>query len=66
MVTVIQQRPTDGIRRATGGAAEHLEPLVQAVLGGPSPVRFELWDGSSFGGGESGGTLVVRSPMVAP
>ena len=64
MVTVVQQRPTDGaVRQATGGAAAHVEPLVQTVLRRPSPVRFEFWDGSSFGGGETGGTWWCARPM---
>src|SRR3954454_15205012 len=46
-----------------GDAASILEPLARAVFGHDSPVRFELWDGSSFGSAD-GGTIVVHSTMA--
>ena len=52
----IEQQPVPG------GAATHLEPLVQAVLGRTSPVRFELWDGSSFGPAGGTSSIRVRTP----
>jgi cyclopropane-fatty-acyl-phospholipid synthase len=38
-----------------------LEPLAEALFGGPPPVRFELWDGSVLGDAAGPGTVRVRS-----
>jgi cyclopropane-fatty-acyl-phospholipid synthase len=44
-----------------GGAAAAVAPLLALFFGGPSPVRFEFWDGTSLGP-RHGDTLQVRSP----
>jgi cyclopropane-fatty-acyl-phospholipid synthase len=60
-MTVTDERVAGFTRPASvGGAARHVEPLVRAVLGGPAPVRFELWDGSGFGPDDRG-VVRVRS-----
>jgi len=47
----------------TRTAAEVLEPVFGALLGGPPPVRFELWDGSTIGPAAPVlGTVRVNSP----
>jgi cyclopropane-fatty-acyl-phospholipid synthase len=42
-------------------AAAALSPLVRNLLGDRTPVRFELWDGSSIGPEDGAGTIHVRS-----
>jgi cyclopropane-fatty-acyl-phospholipid synthase len=44
-----------------GGVAVALAPLLTHFFGGPAPVRFEFWDGTSLGPSH-GDTLQVRSP----
>ena len=44
-----------------GGVAVALAPLLTHFFGGPPPVRFEFWDGTSHGPSH-GDTLQVRSP----
>jgi len=44
-----------------GGVAVALAPLLAHFFGGPPPVRFEFWDGTSLGPSH-GDTLRVRSP----
>lgn len=48
---------------AGGGAsvATTLQPMLDAMLGDPLPIRFEFWDGSGLGPDESVGTLFLRS-----
>jgi cyclopropane-fatty-acyl-phospholipid synthase len=45
-----------------GSAAESIAPLLRAMVGPDAPVRFEFWDGSAIGPGDSVGTLEIRSP----
>ncbi|MGA3149779.1 MAG: cyclopropane-fatty-acyl-phospholipid synthase family protein [Acidimicrobiales bacterium] len=45
----------------SGSAADALVPLIRALVGSTAPVRFEFWDGSSFGPPDSIGTLQIRS-----
>lgn len=55
-------RPSSGaLRPRTRSAAEALAPLLQSLLGGHVPVRFELWDGTGFGPTDGPGTIHVRS-----
>jgi len=61
-MTLMSERPVEQVE-VPGDAATHLEPLVRAMLGHDSPVRFELWDGSSFGS-SGGGTIRVNSAMA--
>ncbi|MGA3352130.1 MAG: class I SAM-dependent methyltransferase [Acidimicrobiales bacterium] len=42
-------------------AAHALAPIIASLFGGGVPVRFELWDGSSFGPRDGPGTIHVRS-----
>jgi cyclopropane-fatty-acyl-phospholipid synthase len=42
--------------------SETLSPIVRALLGDPSPVRMEFWDGSALGPTDGAGTLRMRSP----
>ncbi len=44
-----------------GDVAPAVAPLLTHFFGGPPPVRFEFWDGTSLGP-RRGGTLQVRSP----
>jgi cyclopropane-fatty-acyl-phospholipid synthase len=44
-----------------GGVAVALGPLLVHFFGGPPPVRFEFWDGTSLGPSH-GDTVQVRSP----
>ena len=48
-------------RHQRKNAAHALAPLIESLLGGQVPVRFELWDGSGFGPTDGLGTLHVRS-----
>jgi cyclopropane-fatty-acyl-phospholipid synthase len=43
-----------------GGVAEAVAPLLTHFFGGPPPVQFAFWDGTSLGP-TGGGTLQVRS-----
>ena len=62
-MTLIHERPVQAPSAITpGDAARHLETLVHAVLGAPSPVRFELWDGSSLGPPGATSCIRVRTP----
>ena len=49
-------KPVPGV-----GVAVSLAPLLAHFFGGPPPVRFEFWDGTSLGPSH-GDTLRVRSP----
>ena len=57
--------PDPGQRRSDpppgDGAAAVLAPFLRAVVGPDVPVRFEFWDGSSFGPSDGIGTLSIRS-----
>ena len=44
-----------------GSAADALAPLVEALVGGDVPVRFEFWDGSHIGPADGVGTVRIRS-----
>jgi cyclopropane-fatty-acyl-phospholipid synthase len=41
--------------------ADDIQPLLDAVLGGEPPLRFEFWDGSGLGPTGGPGTVHVRS-----
>ena len=43
------------------GAAAAVAPLITAMLGGKLTIRFDFWDGSSFGPAEPVGVVIVRS-----
>ena len=55
-----QQHPS-GDDPPGGGVATAVAPLLAHFFGGPPPVRFEFWDGTSLGPAH-GDTLQVRSP----
>jgi cyclopropane-fatty-acyl-phospholipid synthase len=60
MSTDERKRTSERIR--TQAVADLFDPVLQAVLGGAPPVRFEFWDGS-FAGPEEGSNVVkVQSP----
>jgi cyclopropane-fatty-acyl-phospholipid synthase len=42
--------------------ASTIEPMLRAVLRGPSPIPLECWDGSSIDGTGGPGRLILRSP----
>ncbi len=44
------------------GAAGVLAPLLAAMVGTATPVRFEFWDGSGVGPTDGIGTLAIQSP----
>jgi cyclopropane-fatty-acyl-phospholipid synthase len=51
------------IRRREGHTvAQALKPLIESIVPGPAPVRFEFWDQSTLGSDDSVGSVVVRSP----
>ena len=41
--------------------AVQLAPMLDALVGSPSPIRIEFWDGSAVGPTDGPGTLTVRS-----
>ncbi len=43
------------------GAAAAVAPLITAMLGGKLTIRFDFWDGSSFGPADPVGVIHVRS-----
>jgi cyclopropane-fatty-acyl-phospholipid synthase len=49
-------RPGDGA--GGGGVAAAFAPLLDALFGGPPPVRFQFWDGTAAG--PEGGPALVR------
>lgn len=42
--------------------AEKLTEMFEALFGGPPPVVFEFWDGSSLGDTNGPGRLIIRRP----
>jgi cyclopropane-fatty-acyl-phospholipid synthase len=60
MSTDERKRTSERIR--TQAVAELFDPLLQAVLGGAPPVRFEFWDGSFAGPQEGPNVVKVQSP----
>ena len=57
----VRERPPTAARAATP-AAEAMQPVFTALFGGPPPVLFEFWDGSSAGPPVgSPGQVTVRS-----
>lgn len=56
-----QDRPAAAEPDSGGGVATAVAPLLAHFFGGPPPVRFEFWDGTSLGP-TRGDTLQVRSP----
>jgi cyclopropane-fatty-acyl-phospholipid synthase len=58
-----QQRIRGGEAVPDGGVAAALAPLLTHFFGGPPPVRFEFWDGTSLGP-LHGDTLHVCSPAA--
>ena len=59
MVMLDAERATMATNSAT--AADAMEPMITAVLKGPPPIRFEFWDGSSFGPDTGPGTIRINS-----
>ncbi len=57
-----QTRPAP--RLGGTSAAEVFRPLIQAILGAGTPVRFEFWDGTSLGPAAGPGAMWVQSPDV--
>ncbi len=51
-------------RNRTAAVAPRLEPLTELAFAGPTPVRFEAWDGSRLGPDNSPGTIRLRSPAA--
>ena len=45
----------------TGGAADHVEPLLDWFFVDEIPMRFEFWDGTAIGPESALGTVAVRS-----
>ena len=60
MSTDERKRTSERVR--TQAVAELFDPLLQAVLGGAPPVRFEFWDGSFAGPREGANVVKVQSP----
>ena len=56
-----QATPSVAPPRRGASAAAALSPLVNSLLGGRVPVRFELWDGSALGPDDAVGVIHVRS-----
>ena len=56
-----QATPSVAPPRRGASAAASLSPLVNSLLGGRVPVRFELWDGSALGPDDAVGVIHVRS-----
>jgi len=54
-------QPRAGEPDPGAGVAPAVAPLLNHLFGGPPPLRFEFWDGSSLGPG-GGDSLHVRSP----
>ena len=46
------------------GAATAVEPLLTHFFGGPPPVRFEFWDGSTLGPADGDAVLVYSADAV--
>lgn len=44
--------------------AEQLRPMIDVLLGTPTPLRIEFWDGSALGPQDGPGTLHLKSPMA--
>jgi cyclopropane-fatty-acyl-phospholipid synthase len=53
--------PASGDGAAGGGAADAIRPLVDLLLGGRTPVRFEFWDASALGPPDGPGTVRIKS-----
>ena len=60
MSTDERKRTSERVQAQT--VAGLFAPLLQAVLGGAPPVRFEFWDGSFAGPEEGSNVLKVQSP----
>jgi cyclopropane-fatty-acyl-phospholipid synthase len=60
MSTDERKRTSERVR--TRAVADLFGPLLQAVLGGAPPVRFEFWDGSFAGPQEGSNVVRVQSP----
>jgi cyclopropane-fatty-acyl-phospholipid synthase len=45
-----------------GHAADSIRPLLDALLAGESPVRFEFWDGTALGPSDGADVVRVNSP----
>jgi cyclopropane-fatty-acyl-phospholipid synthase len=60
MSTDERKRTSERVR--TQAVADLFDPLLQAVLGGAPPVRFEFWDGSFAGPREGSNVVKVQSP----
>ncbi len=58
MATLIHPWPA---ATGTTSVAAAVEPLVDALFGGQTPVSFEFWDGSHIDGGAAG-TMRLNSP----
>jgi cyclopropane-fatty-acyl-phospholipid synthase len=67
---VVHDPALDATGRATGDpggadgdrtAAESIEPMLTALMGGQPPVLIEFWDGSSLGSDEGPGSLRINS-----
>jgi cyclopropane-fatty-acyl-phospholipid synthase len=51
-----------GTEVPTGTVAVSVAPMLDRIFGGPPPVRLDFWDGSTLGGGDGSGRLIIRSP----
>src|SRR5690242_13723541 len=60
-ITTAPANAADRSTSSTSTVADDILPLLEAVLGGDPPLRFEFWDGSSLGPSTGPGTVHVRS-----
>lgn len=44
--------------------AEQLAPMIDVLLGTPTPLRIRFWDGSTMGPSDGPGTLSLTSPLA--
>jgi cyclopropane-fatty-acyl-phospholipid synthase len=44
--------------------ADHLKPMIDVMLGVPTPLRINFWDGSALGPTDGPGTLFLKSPLA--
>jgi cyclopropane-fatty-acyl-phospholipid synthase len=59
--TAPTKTPQGTTSTATTTVADDILPLLDAVLGGEPPIRFQFWDGSGLGPTSGPGTVHVRS-----
>lgn len=45
-------------------AADQVKPMIDVLLGTPTPLRIQLWDGSALGPTDGPGTVFLKSPLA--